>query len=163
MKNLVKISLASVLFLCIGFISTPAQKAVLEKDILPFNKTLKSSKAKVEKSFEPKHQADADIFYIRFRYHQMVEITVSSNTVFLSKENECGMYFKVFDDEDKELWLGDSPAGIDLWQGEIKNAGIHKIKVYMGCLEAFALAELQKKKPKFNYALEILGSKSPTR
>lgn len=117
--------------------------------------TLKNGKAAAAKYFSPRKKADAHFYRIALRKGQTVEINLDSNSLFLSEENECGVYFELFDGKGKQLFLGDSPAGIDSWDGEIEQTGNYKIKVLMGCLEAFTTADLQKKKPKFKYSLGI--------
>jgi len=118
---------------------------------------------KIVKEFQPAKQTDADFYYIGLFTYQMVEIKVVSNSVFLSEENECGMYFQVFDSKDEEMFTGDSMNGIDIWKGEIKKRDTYKIKVYMSCPEDFTTRELQKKKPKFKYSMEISGSRAAER
>ncbi len=61
----------------------------------------------------------------------------------------------MFDNKGKEIFLGDSPDGINNWEGEIKETGYYKIKAVMSCLESFTTNELQKKKPTFKYSLEV--------
>lgn len=117
---------------------------------------LKDGKATIRKKFAPRRKADAHFYHLALRQGRTAEIKVVSNSVFLSKANECGIYFELFDRKGKKLFLGDSPTGIDEWEGEIEETGSYKIKIYMSCLEAFTLAELQKKKPKFAYSLEII-------
>ena len=117
---------------------------------------LKDGKAAIRKTFAPLKKADAHFYHLALRKGRTAAIKVDSNSVFLSEENECGVYFEMFDGKGKKLFLGDSPTGIDEWEGEIEETGSYKIKIYMSCLEAFTLAELQKKKPKFAYSLEII-------
>lgn len=117
---------------------------------------LKDGKATIKKNFAPRKKADAHFYHLALRKGRTAVITVVSNSVFLSEENECGVYFELFDSKGKKLFLGDSPAGIDEWKGETEETGNYKIKVYMSCLEAFSTADLQKKKPKFGYSLNVL-------
>jgi hypothetical protein len=84
-----------------------------------------------------------------------VEIKVVSNSLRLSAENECGMYFELFDGKGEQVFLGDTPDGIERWEGVIEEGGDYKIKVYMNCLEGFTTADLRKKKPTFNYSLTV--------
>jgi hypothetical protein len=138
-------------FLILGLsVFAPAQKNML---------ALKDGKVKVIKDFQPVKKTDADFYYINLFTYQMVDIKVSSKSIFLSEENECGMYFHVFDSKGEEVFIGDSMHGIDSWKGEIKKRDTYKIKVYMDCLDGFTTEDLQKKKPKFKYTLEITGSK----
>ncbi len=110
----------------------------------------------MKKSLAPRKKADAHFYHLALRKGRTAAIKVVSNSVFLSEENECAVYFELFDGRGRKLFLGDSPAGIDEWEGEIEETGNHKIKIYMSCLEAFTPADLQKKKPKFKYSLKIL-------
>lgn len=126
-----------------------------QKNMLVF----KDGKVKVTKDFQPAKEKDADFYYINLFTYQMVDIKVGSKSVFLSEENECGMYFRMFDSKGEEVFIGDSMHGIDSWKGEIKKRDTYKIKVYMDCLEGFTNEDLRKKKPKFKYTLEISGSK----
>ena len=138
----------TVCFLTCGFvISAHAQKTTL---------ALRDGKATVKKNFAPGKKADAHFYHLALRKGQRAEIKATSNSVFLSEENECGVYFEIFDGKDKKLFLGDSPTGIDEWEGEIEETGNYKIKIYMSCLEAFTTADLRKKKPMFRYSLGIL-------
>lgn len=118
--------------------------------------TLENGKATVRKSFQPRKQADAHFYFLKLRRGQTVELKVVSNSVLLSEENECGVYFEIFDGKGKKLFLGDSPTGIDEWEGKIEETGNYKIKIYMSCLEAFSTADLQKKEPTFGYSLKAL-------
>lgn len=144
-----------VLMLTCGFvISANAQKNRL---------FFEEDKATVKKTFSPRAKTDADIYTIYLRKYQLVEIKVSAKSFFLSEENECGMAFRLFNSQDKEVWLGDSVVGIDDWRGEIKTGGIYKIKVYADCLESFTSRDLRMKKPDLKYTLEITGSPLKTR
>jgi hypothetical protein len=120
-----------------------------------------ANKASVKKLFGPVKPSDSHTFYIYLSRSRDVEIKVSSNSVFLSEENECGAYFRLFDPKGAEVSLGDSPAGIDNWAQRIDDPGLYKLKVYMGCLEAFSAHDLIKKKPKLRYELEVTSSSPP--
>ena len=138
----------AVCFLTCGFlISAHAQMTTL---------ALKDGKATAKKVFAPRKKTDAHFYHLALRKGRTAAIKVVSNSVFLSEENECGVYFEVFDGRGKRLFLGDSPTGIDEWEGRIEETGNYKIKIYMSCLESFTTADLQKKKPRFGYSLEIL-------
>ncbi|MFM9903271.1 MAG: hypothetical protein ACKVQJ_01720 [Pyrinomonadaceae bacterium] len=113
--------------------------------------------------FSPKTRTDAEVFLVYLRKYQEVTITVSSNSVFLAKENECGMYFRLFDDKGKETKIGDSPAGIDKWTGYVEKAGTYKIRVGMGCLESYTTKQLLARNPKFRYLVEIYQPLAPSR
>jgi hypothetical protein len=117
--------------------------------------TLKNGKAAAKKVFLPRKKTDALFYLVKLRKGQSVEIKVVSNEIYLSEENACGMYFELFDGGGKQLFLGDSPAGIDAWEGEIEETGSYKIKVFMSCLEAFTTDEVRRKKPSFNYTLAV--------
>jgi hypothetical protein len=139
-------SLAVCLMLC-GFI-IPAHA---QSTLLP----LKNGKATVRKIIQPKRKGDAHFYLLKLRKGQTVEIKVVSNSLHLSGENECGMYFELFDGKGEQLFLGDTPDGIERWEGVAEEAGDYKIKVYMNCLEGFTTADLRKKKPTFNYSLTV--------
>jgi hypothetical protein len=129
-----------------------------QKSRLYFND---DNKASVKKLFGPVKSSDSHTYYIYLHRSLDVEIKVSSNSVFLSKENECGAYFRLFDPKGVEVSLGDSPAGIDHWVQRIDDPGLYKLQVYMGCLEAFSARDLIKKKPKLRYELEVTVSPPP--
>ncbi|CAN5532391.1 hypothetical protein BH10ACI3_BH10ACI3_18480 [soil metagenome] len=116
---------------------------------------LTDGRAEVSNVFRPRSPTDADLFYLYIRKYQEISISVGSNSVYLSKENECGMYFRLFDDKGIETKIGDAPAGVDSWSGYVEKAGMFKIKVQMGCLESFTLKQLTAKKPVFKYDLKI--------
>lgn len=140
-------SLAVCFMLC-GFMISAAHA---QRTLLP----LKNGKATVKQSIQPRRRGDAHFYFLKLRKGQMVEIKVVSNSLHLSAENECGMYFELFDGHGKQLFLGDAPDGIDDWAGIIEENGDYKIKVYMNCLEGFSTADLRKKKPTFNYSLAV--------
>lgn len=139
-------SLAVCFMLCGFMISAHAQRTLL---------TLKNGKATVKKIIQPRRKGDAHFYFLKLRKGQAVEIKVVSNSLSLSAENGCGMYFDLFDGKGEQMFLGDTPDGIDTWEGVIKEAGDYKIKVYMNCLEGFTTADLRKKKPTFNYSLAV--------
>lgn len=149
-----KKGLAVCFLMCSFMIFAHAQKTML---------TLKDGKATATKTFQPRKQADAHFYSLKLRKGQTVEIKVDSNQVYLSEENGCAAYFELFDGKGKAVFLGDNPVGIESWEGDIRQTGNYKIKVAMGCIESFTTKEVQKKKPKFRYTLQILGSRSPTR
>lgn len=138
--------LAVCFAMCVFLIVAQAQTTTL---------TLKNGRATVKRAFQPRREADAHLYDLKLRAGQMVEIKVVSNSVRLSEENECGIFFDLFDSNGKQIFLGDAPDGIDHWEGEIKATGNYQIKVYMGCLEGFTTADLRKKKPAFKYSLQI--------
>jgi len=141
-----KKGLAVCFLMCSFMVFAHAQKTTL---------MLINGKATVKKNFQPRKQADAHFYFLKLRQGQTVEIKVDSNTIYLSEENGCGMSFQMFDNKGKEIFLGDSPDGINNWEGEIKETGYYKIKAVMSCLESFTTNELQKKKPTFKYSLEV--------
>jgi hypothetical protein len=117
--------------------------------------TFKNGKATAVKTFQPRRKSDADFYLLKLRKGQIVEIKVVSKEVYLSEENACAIYFDLFDGQGKRVDLGDDPVGIDSWEGEIKAAGIYRIKVSMQCIESFTASELQKKEPRFKYSLAV--------
>lgn len=141
-----KKGLAVCFLVCSFMVFAHAQKTTL---------TLENGKATVKRKFQPGREGDAHFYFLKLRKGRMVEIKVDSNEVYLSEENGCAMYFELFDGRGKEMFLGDSPVGIDNWEGEIKATGNYKIKVAMNCIEAFTPNELRKKMPKFTYSLKV--------
>jgi hypothetical protein len=138
--------LAACLMLCGLMFSAHAQRTLL---------TLKNGKATVRKTIQPRKEGDAHFYFLKLRKGQTVEIKVVSKSLHLSGENECGMYFDLFDGKGEQMFLGDTPDGIDKWEGKIEEAGDYKIKVYMNCLEGYTTADLRRKKPAFNYSLAV--------
>lgn len=137
----------AVCFLTSSFITfAHAQKLAL---------TLKNGKAMVRKNFYPKKRADAHFYLLTLRKGRTVEIKVDSNQVYLSQENGCAVYFKLFYGKGKAVFVGEDPVGIDSWKGEINQTGKYEIKVAMECIESFTTNEVQKKKPNFKYLLEV--------
>lgn len=139
-------SLAVCLMLCGFMISAHAQSTLL---------TLKNGKATVKKIIQPRRTGDAHFYLLKSRKGQTAEIKLVSNSLRLSAENECGMYFELFDGKGEQMFLGDTPDGITEWEGAIEKAGDYKIKVYMNCLEGYTTADLRRKKPTFNYSLAV--------
>jgi hypothetical protein len=117
--------------------------------------TLKGGGAIVRKTIQPRSESAADYYNLKLRKGQRYEIKVESKGLFLSKENECGMVFELFDDKNEAVFIGDSMVGIDAWQGEVEKTGNYKIKVVLSCIEGFTTADLRKKKPIIKYALRI--------
>ena len=117
--------------------------------------TLKNGKATVRKIIQPRRTGDAHFYLLKLRKGQTAEIKVVSNSLRLSGENECGMYFELYDGKGEQMFLGDTPDGIERWEGVIEEAGGYKVKVYMNCLEGFTTTDLRKKKPTFNYSLAV--------
>ena len=70
-------------------------------------------RAEASKVFRPKTQKDSDLYDVYLRKYQEVSIKVISSSVFITRGNECGMYFRLFDDKGEETKIGDSPAGVD--------------------------------------------------
>jgi hypothetical protein len=139
---------AAIYFLtCAFLISAHAQTTTLR---------LENGKASVKKNFSPRKKSDAHFYRLALVKGRTAEIKVVSNSVLLFGENECGVYFEIFDGKGEKLFLGDDPAGISEWKGGIEETGNYKIKIFMSCPEAFSTADLQRKKPKFEYLLEIL-------
>ena len=144
--NYAKKVLAAGFLLCSFLISASAQKTTL---------TLKNGKATVKKNFQPRRVADAHFYSLKLRKGQMVDIKVDANSIYMTEENECSVYFSLSDGKGKEVLIGDSMVGIDEWQGEIERSGNYKIKVYMSGIENFTAGELRKKKPNFKYLLTV--------
>jgi len=141
-----KTGLAAFLLTCGLVICAHAQSSTL---------TFKNGKASVRKVVRPRKKSDADFYTVRLRQGQLVSINVASGGLYLSKENECGMFFELFDDQGEAVWIGDSMVGIDEWEGKIEKTGNYKIKVAMQCIEGFEASELRKKKPTFKYTLTV--------
>ena len=137
----------AICFLMCGFvIFAHAQTTTLK---------LMNGKAIVKKTFQPRKVSDAHFYFLKLRKGQTVEIIVNSNSIYLTEENECAVYFQLFDSKGEEVFIGDSMVGIDIWEDQIKAAGNYKIKVYMSGLEGFTTKELLRKKPMFKYLLAI--------
>lgn len=110
----------------------------------------------MERDFSPRKKTDAHWYRFLLDKDQGVEISLDSNSVFLSDENECGVIFEFFDPRGKKMPAGeDTTLDGEYWDGWIDRTGYHKLKIFMSCPEAFTVADLQKKKPKFDYALKI--------
>ena len=103
------------------------------------------------------------MYFINLRKYQEVSIKVLSNSVFLTKGNECGMYFRLFDVDGIETKIGDAPAAVDDWSGYLEHAGKYKITIQMGCLEAVTAKQIGAKKPRFKYTLKIFQPLAPAR
>lgn len=116
--------------------------------------TFKNGKATVKKIIQPRRESDAHFYLLKLRKGQLVEIKVIAGSIFLSKENECSVFFELFDDKGEAVFIGDSMTGIDEWDGEIEKTGNYKIKVAMSCIEGFTASQLRKKQPTFNYTLQ---------
>jgi hypothetical protein len=117
--------------------------------------TFKNGKATVKKIIQPRRESDAHFYLLKLRKGQTVAIKVVAGSLFLSKENECSMFFELFDDKGEAVFIGDSMTGIDEWKGEVEKTGNYKIKVAMSCIEGFTASQLRKKKPSFNYSLHV--------
>jgi hypothetical protein len=116
---------------------------------------LKNGKALVKKTVQPRRPGAAHFYFLKLSKGQMVRIKVDSNEVFFSEENGCAVYFQLFDDKGKELFLGDAPVGIDEWEGEITGTGKYKIRLAMQCMESFTTHDVVKRKPRFKYSLAV--------
>lgn len=117
--------------------------------------TFKSGRATVKTVIRPLKESDAHFYSLNLRKGQKVGIKVLAKGLFLSKENECSVFFQLFDGVGEAVFIGDDMVGIDDWDGEVEKTGGYKIKVYMSCLEGFTAGELRKKKPVFNYTLDV--------
>lgn len=149
--------LVVMLLICGSTVSLTAQNAP------PKTLYLTKGRGSVTKVFRPRSSADSDQFFVYIRKFQEVSIKVISNSVFLGEGNECGVYFRIFDDKGVETKIGDSPAGVDDWTGYVDHAGRYKLKIEMGCLEAFTAKQLAAKKPGFTYTLKIVQPLAPSR
>src|SRR5688500_7852054 len=89
---------------------------------------LKDGKATMKVTFAPREEGEAHFWCLALGKGRRVVIRAGSSSVLLSEESECGVYFELFDSKSKKLFLGDSPAGIDEWEGEIEETGNYKIK-----------------------------------
>jgi hypothetical protein len=138
--------LAACFLLCGLMIPAPAQTTTL---------AFKNGKATVRKIIRPRKESDADLYALRLRKGQTVAIKVAAGSFFLSKDNECSVFFELFDGAGEAVWIGDSMTGIDDWDGAVEKTGNYKIKVAMQCLEGFVTSELRKKKPALNYTLQV--------
>ncbi len=141
-----KTGLAALLLTCGLTLGAHAQSSPL---------TFKNGKASVVKTIRPRKKSDADFYTVRLRKGQTVSIKVAAGGLFLSKENECGMAFELFDEQGEAVWIGDSMVGIEAWNGKIEKTGNYKIKVAMQCIEGFEASEVRKKKPTFKYTLTV--------
>jgi hypothetical protein len=117
--------------------------------------TFKSGRATVNRVIRLLTESDAHFYSLNLRRGQTVDIKVIAKGLFLSKENECSMFFQLFDSGGEAVFIGDDMVGIDKWDGEVEKTGGYKIKVYMSCLEGFTAGELRKKKPTFRYTLDV--------
>jgi hypothetical protein len=138
--------LAVCFLLCSFIICAHAQTSTL---------TFKNGKATVKKIIQPRRESDAHFYLLKLRKGQTVAIKVIAGSLFLSKENECSMFFELFDDKGEAVFIGDSMTGIDDWKGEIEKTGNYKIKVALSCIEGFTASQLRKKKPTLNYSLQV--------
>lgn len=103
----------------------------------------------------PLTKSDAHFYSLNLRKAQTVGIKVAAKGLFLSKENECSVFFELFDEKREAVFIGDSMVGIDEWEGEVEKTGGYKIKVAMSCIEGFTAGQLRKKKPTFKYSLDV--------
>ena len=123
----------------------------------------KDGRVEVSAVFRPKLTTDGDVYLIYIRKVREVSVKVTSNSAFIGKGNECGMYFRLFDDKGVETKIGDAPAGVDQWSGYVEKAGIYRIQIAMGCLEAITASQIAAKKPRFRYTLKIFQPPAPSR
>jgi hypothetical protein len=142
-----KKTLAICFIMCAVSLSADARK------ITPL--TLKNGGATVKKTVQPRSRDDADFYALKLRKGQVVEIKVDAKGLFLSAENECSMFFELFDDRGQAVFIGDSMTGIDVWKGEIEKTGDYQIKVAMSCIEGFTAKQLRRKKLVFKYSLTV--------
>jgi hypothetical protein len=117
--------------------------------------TFKSGRAAVENIIRPRAESDAHFYSLNLRKGQAVEVKVTANALYLTRENECSVYFQLFDAAGAAVFIGDDMVGIDEWEGEVEKTGRYKIKVAMSCVEGFTASQLRKKKPAFKYSLHV--------
>jgi hypothetical protein len=117
--------------------------------------TFQSGRATVKTVIRPLKESDAHFYSLNLRKGQTVGIKVIAKGLFLSKENECSMFFQLFDGEGEAVFIGDDMVGIDEWEGVVEKTGGYKIKVAMSCIEGFTAGQLRKKKPTFKYSLDV--------
>lgn len=153
MKNI-----SALVLLMTAFVINLQAQNLLKKTV-----HLTAGRAEVSSVFRPKSLTDADLVYVYIRKYQEVSISVSSNSIYFSKENECGMYFRLFDSKGIETKIGDASAGVDQWSGYVEKAGMFKLRIQMGCLESFTPKQLNTKKPVFKYNLKIYQPPAPSR
>jgi hypothetical protein len=115
----------------------------------------KNGKATVKKIIRPRRESDAHFYLLKMRKGQTANIKVDAKGLFLSKENECSVFFDLYDEKGELVFIGDDMVGIDQWRGEVEKTGNYKIKVSFKCIEGFTDNELRKKKPALNYALNV--------
>jgi hypothetical protein len=119
--------------------------------------TIKSGKTVIKGTLQPKIKNDSQSSYVNAKKGQTLYVEVNSKSIILNKSNECGIYFMIYDAKRKALTEGDYlEGGADSWKGKVTKTGMHRIKVFMGCVESVKESVLQKYKPKFRYSLEIL-------
>jgi len=138
--------LAVCLLMCSLLVCAHAQTSTL---------TFKNNKATVKKIIHPRRESDAQFYLLKLRKGQMVDIKVEANSQFLSRENECSVFFELYDESGEMVFIGDDMVGIDKWKGEIEKTGNYKIKVAMQCIEGYTANQLRKKKPTFTYSLIV--------
>ena len=114
-----------------------------------------NGKATVKKTFAPRTKTAAVFYRVAMRKGEPAAIGIDANSIFLSSENECSMFFELFDPAGKAVFIGDDPVGIGEWRGTVEMTGYHKIKAYMGCLEGFSNSDLTRRRPRFNYSLSV--------
>jgi len=117
--------------------------------------TFQSGRATVKNVIRPLKKSDAHLYSLDLRKGQTVGIKVAANEIYLTKENECSVYFQLFDGGGEAVFIGDDMVGINEWQGEVEKTGDYKIKVAMSCVEGFTAGQLRKKKPTFKYSLDV--------
>ena len=138
--------LAVCVLMCSFMVCAHAQKTTL---------IFKNGKATVKKIIQPRRESDAHLYFLKLRKGQTVGIKVEAGSFFLSKENECSVFFELFEDMGGAVFIGDSMVGIDVWDGKIEKTGNYKIKVAMECIEGYTTNQLRKKKPTFKYSLNV--------
>ena len=130
--------LAVCLLMCSLLVCAHAQTSTL---------TFKNNKATVKKIIHPRRESDAQFYLLKLRKGQMVDIKVEANSQFLSRENECSVFFELYDESGEMVFIGDDMVGIDKWKGEIEKTGNYKIKVAIASDRGFTANHRLKKKP----------------
>ncbi|HEX8834651.1 MAG TPA: hypothetical protein VF719_10645, partial [Abditibacteriaceae bacterium] len=127
-------SLGISFMICVFMVSSAqAQRTVL---------TLKNGSATVKKIMQPRRESDAHVYFLNLRKGRTVAIKVDAKGLFLSKENECSVFFDLYDDKGELVFIGDDMVGIDTWKGEVEKTGNYQIKVAFKCIEGFTTNDL---------------------
>jgi hypothetical protein len=141
----------TIAIFCLTFAFSFAASAQIQNLLL-----IENLKMTMERDFSPRKKTDAHWYRAALIKDQKIEISLASNTVFLSDENECGVIFEMFDPAGKKMDLDEYQTTEDYFgEGFVERSGNYKLKIFTSCPEAFTTADLQRKKPKFDYTLNI--------